>query len=171
MGPVRRALTRWAADPPVQVGIAAASWSIAGSFARSLMPRDPVQQAVASQAQRSLRLASLRDQLWQRLEALGGITRNGAASPRLAHNLNVQVEGVEGSALHSRLRRHLAVSSGSACGGGEPSHVLQALGLSRLQAAASIRFGLGADTTAAEIEAAADIVRDTITALRQGPRG
>ncbi|MEN9540261.1 MAG: hypothetical protein RLZZ459_352 [Cyanobacteriota bacterium] len=130
-----------------------------------------VQQAVASQAQRSLRLASLRDQLWQRLEALGGITRNGAASPRLAHNLNVQVEGVEGSALHSRLRRHLAVSSGSACGGGEPSHVLQALGLSRLQAAASIRFGLGADTTAAEIEAAADIVRDTITALRQGPRG
>ena len=72
------------------------------------------------------------------LEALGGIRRNGAASPRLAHSLNVCVEGVEGGALHRALRRQLAVSGGSACSSGEPSHVLAALGLSRLEAAASI---------------------------------
>lgn len=35
-------------DPPVQVGIAGASWAIAGSFARSLLPRSPIQQAIAS---------------------------------------------------------------------------------------------------------------------------
>jgi uncharacterized membrane protein len=47
---IRRAswLTRWASDAPVRVGISTASWSIAGSFARGLLPRTPVQQAAAS---------------------------------------------------------------------------------------------------------------------------
>ena len=130
-----------------------------------------VELALADRPERSTRLAALRDQLWQQLQAAGGIRRNGAAAPRLAHNLNVCVDGVDGTALHSRLRRHLAVSSGSACSSGEPSHVLQALGLSRQQAAASIRFGLGRATTAEEIQAAAERVLETIRVLRQGPTG
>ena len=83
----------------------------------------------------------------------------------------MRVDGVAGAALHRRLRRRLAVSSGSACSAGEPSHVLQALGLSRQQAAASIRFGLGADTTEAEIKEAAEIVAAAVRALRQAPTG
>jgi cysteine desulfurase len=130
-----------------------------------------VQLALAALPERGIRLAALRDQLWQQLQAAGGIRRNGAAAPRLAHNLNVRVEGVDGTALHSRLRRHLAVSSGSACSSGEPSHVLQALGLSRQQAAASIRFGLGRASTAEDINTAAATVLDTIRALRQVPKG
>jgi cysteine desulfurase len=130
-----------------------------------------MQLALAELPERSTRLAALRDQLWQQLQAAGSIRRNGAAAPRLAHNLNVRVEGVDGTALHSRLRRHLAVSSGSACSSGEPSHVLQALGLSRQQAAASIRFGLGRASTAEDINMAAATVLDTIRALRQGPTG
>lgn len=43
-------LARWATDSATQAGIAAASWSVAGSFARSLLPRHPVQQAIASGA-------------------------------------------------------------------------------------------------------------------------
>ena len=74
--------------------------------------------ALADQAERAERLAALRDRLWQRLQTLGGIHRNGAASPRLAHNLNVTVAGVDGTTLHRALRRHLAVSSGSACSNG-----------------------------------------------------
>ncbi|MFM2080125.1 MAG: hypothetical protein RLZZ219_807 [Cyanobacteriota bacterium] len=127
--------------------------------------------ALADLEERQARLAGLRDRLWDRLQADGGIHRNGAAAPRLAHNLNVTVEGVDGGALHSRLRRHLAVSSGSACSSGSPSHVLQALGLNRQQAAASIRFGLGRHTTPAEIEAAADHVRMAVRELRRGPTG
>ena len=130
-----------------------------------------VQLALAELPERGIRLAALRDQLWQQLQAAGGIRRNGAAAPRLAHNLNVRVEGVDGTALHSRLRRHLAVSSGSACSSGEPSHVLQALGLSRQQAAASIRFGLGRASTTEDINTAAATVLDTIRALRQVPKG
>ena len=41
-------LTRWATDAPVQAGIAGASWSIAGTFARGLLPRHPMQQAISS---------------------------------------------------------------------------------------------------------------------------
>ena len=41
-------LTRWSADPAVRVGVAGASWSIAGSFARGLLPRSPIDQAVAT---------------------------------------------------------------------------------------------------------------------------
>ena len=122
--------------------------------------------ALRDQPQRAARLAALRDQLWLGLEALGGVRRNGAAMPRLPHNLNVQVDGVEGAALQRLLRQRLAVSSGSACSSGAPSHVLQALGLSRQQAAASIRFGLGRHTSAAEINAAIEAVTAAVTQLR-----
>ena len=130
-----------------------------------------VERALADQPERQKRLAALRDQLWQRLQEAGGIRRNGAETPRLAHNLNITVASVDGAALHSRLRRRLAVSSGSACSSGSPSHVLQALGLSRQEAAASIRFSLGRTTTAAEIEGAAAWVVETVRALRRGPTG
>jgi cysteine desulfurase len=125
-----------------------------------------LEQAVADQQERAVRLGALRDQLWCSLEQLGGIRRNGAASPRLAHNLNVTVEGVDGGELHRLLRTELAVSSGSACGQGAPSHVLAALGCSRAEAAASIRFGLGRGTTADEITRAVAAVKTAVAQLR-----
>jgi cysteine desulfurase len=121
--------------------------------------------ALADRDERALRLGTLRDQLWQGLQALGDVRRNGA--PGLAHNLNVTIGGVDGGRLHARLRRQLAVSSGSACSQGSPSHVLAALGRSRAEAAASIRFGLGRGTTAAEINTAIAAVSDAVAALRR----
>ena len=123
--------------------------------------------ALADRPARAQRLEALRERLWQGLEELGGVHRNGAAAPRLAHNLNVWIEGVEGSALQRQLRPHLAISSGSACSQGEPSHVLQALGLSLQQASAALRFGLGRHTTAAEIDRAAERVQEAVSALRR----
>jgi cysteine desulfurase len=124
--------------------------------------------ALRDRDERASRLGGLRDQLWQRLERIGGVHRNGAAAPRLAHNLNVWIERVDGSALQRQLRQTLAVSSGSACSSGEPSHVLQALGLNRQQAGAAVRFGLGRGTSATEIEAAAEVIEQAVQALRQG---
>ena len=72
--------------------------------------------------------------------------------------------------MHRALRRQLAVSGGSACSSGEPSHVLAALGLDRLEAAASIRFGLGRPTTATEIGQAINAVAEALKPLR-GPTG
>jgi cysteine desulfurase len=47
--------------------------------------------------------------------------------------------------------------------------VLAALGRSRSQAAAAIRFGLGRSTTAAEIETTISAVADAVAELRRRP--
>jgi cysteine desulfurase len=125
--------------------------------------------AAADRLEREHRLGALRDHLLAGLRELGGVSVNGSLEQRLAHNLNVRIEGVDGNRLHSLLRRHLAVSGGSACSGGSPSHVLAALGLSRAEAAASIRFGLGRGTTAADIEQAMAAVAEAVTTARLSP--
>lgn len=123
--------------------------------------------ADADRETRAERLASLRRQLWLGLEALGDVQLNGALEQRLPHNLNVTIGGIDGTALHQRLRRRIAVSSGSACSQGSPSHVLQALGRSRQAAAASIRFGLGRHTSEAEIKEAIAAVQEAVQVLRR----
>lgn len=103
------------------------------------------------------RIGNLRDRLWQRLrDRLPGIRRNGAADG-LAGCLNVTIPGIDAADRLLDLPE-IAVATGSAChsGDGEPSHVLLALGLSAADAHASLRFGLGRGTTAAEVDEAAD---------------
>jgi cysteine desulfurase len=128
-----------------------------------------VELAQADREERGAQLAALRQRLWNGLEGLGGVRLNGHPQRRLPHNLNITIDAVEGGRLHNRLRRELAVSSGSACSQGSPSHVLAALGRSRVEAAASIRFGLGRATGAAEIEQAIVAVSAAITELRRTP--
>ncbi len=125
--------------------------------------------ALADREARALRLGALRDRLWRQLEALGGMHRNGNPHHSLPHNLNVSIDGVDGTRLHRQLRRTLAVSSGSACSQGSPSHVLAALGLDRRAAAASIRFGLGRATTGEDIDAAVAAMGEAVAELRGPP--
>ena len=127
---------------------------------------EAVDLALADSESRRQRLGGLSQRLWQGLAALGDLRRNGHPEQRLAHNLNVCISGVDGQRLHRLLRRSLAVSSGSACSQGSPSHVLAALGRSRSEAAASIRFGLGRSTGPAEIDAAIDAVAAAVAELR-----
>jgi len=122
--------------------------------------------ALADREDRAVRLGALRDRLWGQLELLGGVRRNGSASRALPHNLNVSIAGVDGTRLHQLLRRQLAVSSGSACSQGTPSHVLAALGRSRQEAAASIRFGLGRDTQETDVATAGGAVQEAVFQLR-----
>lgn len=127
-----------------------------------------LQFALIDASEREQRLGLLRDQLWRGLQQLGGMQLNGALQPRLAHNLNITVVGVNGTRLHSNLKKRLAVSGGSACSSatGEPSHVLLALGRSRLEAAASVRFGLGRSTTEAQISATLEWFSQVLANLR-----
>ena len=124
--------------------------------------------ALIDASEREQRLELLRDQLWCGLQQLGGMQLNGALQPRLAHNLNITVAGVNGTRLHSNLKKRLAVSGGSACSSatGAPSHVLLALGRSRLEAAASVRFGLGRSTTEAQISATLEWFSQVLANLR-----
>jgi cysteine desulfurase len=119
-------------------------------------------------------IRGLRDRLWSRLAAaIPGLALNGPPltepAARLANNLNVRLPGVDGQSLLATLAADgLAVSSGSACSSESPrpSHVLLALGLSEDEARSSLRFGLSRFTTAAEIDAAADLVAAGCAALR-----
>ena len=95
-----------------------------------------------------------------------GMTVNGAMDARLPGNLNVSFAGVDGEALLVSLD-DMAVSSGAACTQAEPSHVLKALGSSKDRALASLRFGIGRWTTAAEIDDAVAHVGDVVARLRQ----
>nr|WP_115094901.1 cysteine desulfurase family protein [Synechococcus sp. UW106] len=123
--------------------------------------------ALEERDQRNNRLQRLRDQLWEGLQQrLPGVLLNGAMQPRLPHNLNISLPGVNGSRLHRALRPHLACSSGSACSSGAPSHVLQAIGRSRTEAEASLRLSLGRDTTAAEVEQAIAVIDDAVAAAQ-----
>ena len=115
------------------------------------------------------RLTNLRQNLWQQLNKLEGIRLNGHPSQRLAGNLNISVEGVDGAALLLGLQPIMAVSSGAACSSTKvaPSHVLTALGHSEKLAYASVRFGIGRFNTAAEIDIVALSVTSTISGLRR----
>ncbi len=107
------------------------------------------------------RVGALRNELWARLQtAFPGIELNGPAllpELRLAENLNVSLADVEGETLMAAAPQ-IAISSGAACSSVDPrpSHVLTAIGLSESRARRSLRFGLGRQTTAAEIEQAVD---------------
>lgn len=99
------------------------------------------------------RLRVLRDKLWMGLQGLEQVFLNGDAVQRIAGNLNVSFNFVEGESLIMALK-DIAVSSGSACTSAslEPSYVLRALGLSDELAHSSIRFTLGRFTTEDDID-------------------
>ncbi len=121
----------------------------------------------AERAEQVPRLLGLRDFLWERLEAVGGVRRNGGGR-RAPHNLNVSIAGVEAEALLVGVRNVVAMSTGSACSSAtlERSHVLTALGLSDDAVGSSLRFGLGRGTTAADVAKVAVALVDKITELR-----
>jgi cysteine desulfurase len=115
-----------------------------------------------------LRLAALRDRLDGAIRGvLAGVTLNGHPVDRLPGNLSLSFAGVDGERLIASLR-DLAVSSGSACttASAEPSHVLRALGVPEALAKATLRFGLGRFTTAAEVVFAAETVVSAVRRLR-----
>ena len=139
-----------------------------------------------------LKIGELRDRLEEELLRIEACSVNGASqSPhpkiaegailRLGHprgsyparvpnTTNIRFDGIDGEALVIALDlKGLAVSTGAACSSGaiEPSHVLLAMGLTPEQARASIRFSLGKQNTAEDVEFAAGLVREMVARLRE----
>ncbi|MEE9392137.1 MAG: aminotransferase class V-fold PLP-dependent enzyme [Planctomycetota bacterium] len=122
-------------------------------------------------AEERCRLLAFRDRFLSQIQdGLGAahININGSMEKRLEGNLNVSFDGVSGETLIMALSK-LAVSSGSACNSDtiEPSYVLRGLGLDDERALGAIRFGFGRFNTEQEIDEAAKIVTQAVTALRQ----
>jgi cysteine desulfurase len=113
------------------------------------------------------RIRGLRDSLLSKLQEIPEVLVNGHLEQRIPHNLNISFTFVEGESLLMGMKG-IAVSSGSACTSAslEPSYVLRALGLSDEVAHSSIRFSVGRFTTMADIDAAVEKVKATVSRLR-----
>ncbi|HSC35323.1 MAG TPA: cysteine desulfurase family protein [Thermodesulfobacteriota bacterium] len=121
------------------------------------------------------RIRPLRDGLWESLSAsIAGIRLNGDMDGLLWNTLNVFIDGVSGDSLSMALDLEgVAVSTGSACSEGkvDPSHVLMAMGLSRTEAASSLRISLGRFTGAREIDTVAEILERAVERIREARGG
>ena len=112
-------------------------------------------------------LKVLRDKLWAGLSSLEQVFLNGDAQQRIAGNINISFNFVEGESLIMALK-DLAVSSGSACTSAslEPSYVLRALGLTDELAHSSIRFTIGRFTTEDDIDFVIQHAQNAVNKLR-----
>lgn len=114
-------------------------------------------------------IATLRDKLVATIiSEVDGVTVNGHRTNRLAGNAHLSFEGVNSEALLVKLRDVVCLSTGSACTTSipEPSHVLQAMGLSSDDINSSIRIGIGRYNTVAEVAAVSHGVIEAIRELR-----
>ena len=117
------------------------------------------------------RISALRDRLEQTiLREVESTGVNGRGAPRVPNTSSIYFDYIEGEALVIALDlKGLAVSTGAACSSGaiEPSHVLTAMGLSPERARGSLRFSLGKQTTAEDVEFALNLIPQTVARLRE----
>lgn len=117
------------------------------------------------------RITRLRDKLIDGLLTSIPYTKlNGHRTQRLANNVNIGAEFVEGESLLLLLDMHgIAASSGSACTSGslDPSHVLLSLGIPHEKAHGSIRFSLGDMTTEEQIDYVLEKMPPIVERMRQ----
>lgn len=124
--------------------------------------------ASAEMEQEALRLAHLRDRLFNALATqAGGIAVNGSPIWRLPGSLNLRVDGVDAHQLIAMVPG-VAMSTGSACAssGGHPSYVLKELGLSDDEVRSSVRIGLGRFTTVENVDKAVELLATAISKIR-----
>ena len=117
------------------------------------------------------KMAAMRDRLQQGILAQveqAGV--NGDGATRVPNTANIHFDHIDGEAMVIALDlKGVAVSTGAACSSGaiEASHVLVAMGLRPDQARASIRFSLGKQTVAKDIDFALALVPETVARLRE----
>ncbi|MEE8170446.1 MAG: cysteine desulfurase family protein [Phycisphaerae bacterium] len=107
----------------------------------------------------------LRDRFWRGLqEAFGDrISLNGHPTARLPNTLNVNFVGRVGAEILDGMPE-IAASTGSACHAGsvELSPVLSAMKVDPSHGMGAVRFSLGRETTAEEIDATVCMLRDRL---------
>jgi cysteine desulfurase len=117
------------------------------------------------------KMAAMRERLQQGIFAqVEEAGLNGDGAMRVPNTANIHFGHVDGEALVIALDlKGVAVSTGAACSSGaiEASHVLLAMGLRPDQARASIRFSLGKQTSAEDIDFALALVPETVARLRE----
>jgi cysteine desulfurase len=112
------------------------------------------------------------DYLLQKLEAtIPHIELNGPrGAGRVAHNINVTIDYIEGEALTMMLDMHgITVATGSACAsqGLTPNYVLMAIGKNHMQSHGSLKFTVSHYTTREQIDFVVDRLAEISIELRK----
>lgn len=126
-------------------------------------------EACATMDEKTKRLTAMRNRLAEGLSKIERSRINGDMTHRLAGNLNMCFEGIEGESLLLSLDlKGVAASSGSACTSGslDPSHVLLAIGLPHEIAHGSLRLSLSDDNTEEEIDYILETIPQIVKRLR-----
>jgi cysteine desulfurase len=127
--------------------------------------------AIKNMKQEEKHVRHLRDKLEKALLSKLECTRlNGHPTERLFNTSNMSIECVEGEGMIIGLdMQDICVSSGSACSSGqtEVSHVLKAIGLPVELAKGSIRFSLGWDNTAEDVDKVIEVLPVIVNRLRE----
>ena len=130
--------------------------------------------ATTTMVEEQSRLLGLTERLGEEIaRRIGGAHRNGHAKQRIGNTIDFSFEGCEEEGLLLGLDLEgVAASSGSACAVGslEPSHVLQAMGLSHELARAAVRFSFGKSNTAEDVTYILEVLPKVIERLRQFAR-
>jgi cysteine desulfurase len=112
--------------------------------------------AALKRPSRQKKFQALYEHLIARLAAKQPDVRvNAPSRHRAPHIVSLLVPGADGEALVMALdQRGIEVATGSACAaaGDAPSHVLTALGLTRTEAAATLRISFGTATTVRDLD-------------------
>lgn len=115
------------------------------------------------------RLRELRDRFESAvMSKLPNVVINGDVEHRVCNTTNLRFEGVNGEAMVARLdQQGVRCSQSSACTNHrpEPSYVLRAMGLSELQAYASIRFSVSVANSNEEIDESVEILAELLPDL------
>lgn len=149
-----------------QYGIRPGTENVAGAVAMGHAARLARQELEAESA----RIGALRDTLRAGLAAAVPdivVHDHGVRAP---HILSASVPGADAEALLMHLDlAGIACSGGSACSTGavEPSHVLTAMGVERSLALGTVRFSLGHDTSASDIDAVIQAFPGIVARVRQ----
>lgn len=122
------------------------------------------------------RLIQLRDRLFTQLADVPGLIPTGDFQNRLPHHLSFYLEQADGEKLSGKtLVRQLnlagiGISAGAACHSGKlsPSPILLAMGYSAKAALGGIRLTLGRDTTQADIDWTAIVLKQALQRLTPG---
>ena len=129
--------------------------------------------AAQEMATETPRLIQLRDRLFNNLADTPSLVATGDRKQRLPHHVSFYLTDGDGEQLSGKtLVRHLnlagiGISAGSACNSGKlaPSPVLLAMGYSERAAKSSIRLTLGQQTTAADVDWTALVLKQILARL------
>ena len=116
-------------------------------------------------------MEKLRDMLIQGILKIPNTKLNGPTGKnRLCNNINISFNNIEGEAIGGFLDSYgISSSTGSACSSNtlEPSHVLQAIGLSHAQINTTIRLSLSKFTTKKDVEYFLEVLPKIVEKLRK----